>query len=368
MKRIILIITLLGVFIIPQFCLSQIVQKDSVTKAKVGSEKINSSNIQVINQFDIDKDFVKKVDAINDNLTKLTESNTFLGISLDLIATILIPISIFILGYIIDHIIKGKINSIEIKDYRDTIFFGVESNTEVLESNITTLKNFSEDIAKTKDLEALPLIYKMSEIHQLNTIPFEKYISVLLLKSKGNRCEKVDKKKVTDLINSIDYLSRSESMVMNKYQEYHNCFNNLFLKSNDYYLAICDIIQEKYLNIASITTESEQLFWIQLAKMLKNYEANVSNSSNEMKRGEIMFTQLVTPMLEHINNSQISNMPIEIMKIVGQLSVLLRQWEHNKTGYAKLFIEYSKNISRSLTSLKESVTYLKINTKEKCLC
>lgn len=57
-------------------------------------------------QLILDEQTINKIESINSNLTQLTKKDTLLGLSWDVLATLIITLFIFFLGYVINSFIK----------------------------------------------------------------------------------------------------------------------------------------------------------------------------------------------------------------------------------------------------------------------
>lgn len=316
-------------------------------------------------QLVLDKQVIDNIELINSNLTKLTKDNTFLGLSWDVFMTIVVTLLVFILGYIINIVIKRYERFKETNDYREIVFWGASSNKATFTNNIDRLNNFASQISSTEDMEALRFEYAMTEIYKLNTIPFEKYISIFLLNSKLKKGKTKNDKNIYNLISAIDYLSRSEKMVFDQYERYKNDFNQLLSESNELYKQLIDICQSKQGLIEKniINNADEQAHYNTLFNLIGAYATEVSKPENKLKRASILYSLLVEPFRDEINQYGNVSSSLELIKIISNFELIRRQWESNKEGYSAIFAEYKSNVETVYTKLESSVDYFKKDTK-----
>lgn len=391
MKRVFVLLCIL--FTVSGICLSKNVNKDSIittSSSKLVLDKELKLNLKQINsnlhdicltlssqlksdsvlasqgqQLFLETQIKDDIKAINSNLSQMTQDNTILGLSWDVFITLFVTIFVFVLGYILNELIKSYERYKETKDYREIVFFGITSNEKSINNNTDKLNSFATQISSTEDIEALRLEYAMTEIHKLSTIPFEKYVSVFLLNSKLKKGKKREDKNIYNLISTIDYLSRVESMVFEQYNRYKSDFNALFESCNSLYLKAIGILHDKYVQINNgiINDAAEIAHYSTLINLIEPYVTEVAKPENKEKRGSLLFSMFVTPIETEVNKFNNPSSSIELLKILGQFEVLKRQWESNKQGYSLIFADYKVNVETVYAKLKSSVNYFKEDTR-----
>lgn len=212
-------------------------------------EKKSDTNIEHSSD---DSPNAKKVskDEINNSNSNDTGEKTAKNFY-NLLIGILIPIAIFVLGLIYGYI-KEKINKRkETKDFRDVVFYWVDTCQKSLKEQCDKFVLLAEKVKTSNDINPERLEYYAMSIYRLNQIPIEKYISIFAINSKRIDSQSSDeetKKVIYKLVSCLEFIVRAENAIKEQYEEYRSAYENLLKGTNSAYLELVEVSKAADLN------------------------------------------------------------------------------------------------------------------------
>lgn len=297
--------------------------------------------------------------SISHNISPQKENSS--NISKDVLATIIITILIFLLGGLVSFLYDEWKKRKNIRDFRDIIFSGIRLNENQINSNIQNLDNLMNNITNGEDMQ--PQAFKYSPtvgFEKLNTIEFEKYIANFVLNSKNTQKPDLGRDEINNLINSINYLARSEDLVMEQYNRYNNMSYKLFDECNNLYTKLINHYEDK-----RKAGEVDNPLYEQLKVIVDNYVVELNKDENKEKSATVLFTYLIAPIENEIIKYE--EIDIELRRFITNFKIIQRQWDSYKRNFPLIFSDYKNNIITTYDKLKNSMSYFQEKTKPKYL-
>lgn len=303
-------------------------------------------------------DINKNVSIISQKASPKDEDSS--SISKDVLVTIFITILIFLLGGLFSFLYDEWKKRKKVIDFRDTIFSGIRLNQNQIDSNVLNLNTLIDNISNGEDIQ--PQAFKYSPtvgFEKLNTIEFEKYIANFVLNSKNTTKPDLSRDEINNLINSINYLARSEDLVMTQYKRYNDMSYKLFDECNSLYTRLVQHYEDKMK-----AKEVDNPLYKELKVILDNYVEELNKDENKEKSATVLITYLVTPIENEI--SKYEEIDVELRRIITSFKIIQRQWNSYKINFPLLFSDYKDNIINTYNKLKNSMSYFQDKTKPKC--
>ena len=287
----------------------------------------------------------------NDKVLGLTQENA------KILIPVLVTFTIFILGIIINIIIKKY----ERKAYLVSIKSVITTWCNLLENPIKqqskSCKDFNIRLQKSSEMQPERFEFNNLLVGNILSLQLKDQIDTVILNHKGEDDEKA--KCLFNIISQIEFINKTELELRNKYEIYHNDslkymddWNDAFKKLEN----IRTVLRIKYLGQ---TTHPIFPFYLEVAKVFNTFV------KKNTKGGDlnIFKDQMLNPISELCQKSILSHPDepdiYQVSYIIQELFIVIKKWDANKTGTAQLFDGFATKLDSSFNVLNTNIDKLK---------
>jgi hypothetical protein len=345
----------------------------NATSTMILSTIDSGAKIDSIKDYKDDRQLIKAIESlsikneaslekINSVLTQASnEENALWGlVSYDSLFVAFVTISVFGLGYILNHWYQKWLKWKEAKSIRNHFSTWVILHRKIFDDQIINLREISQKLEKSKELQEEHLIVKSFQIEKLLEIPFLKLMNVYVSNSTGTKEE--NEKAFFNLINSLEFLSSFRTRLFQKYEEFSKGTEQIRSEWNLYFrefdeLRISVIRSHQYKE----TQEGD------FARNISEFSANFftkKNPENEMDPKinlEEWITEYFVP-LRNITTSEMSKNSnfLEVQRLASKIEEILivyKRWKAWKDGFSKIFLQFKESMEGSYNMIEEQINY-----------
>ena len=278
-------------------------------------------------------------------------------------AAVIVPtvasLLVFVLGIVFQWIYRLIQKRKSIVSFREMVFGWSALISEVVQAQIQTLKELSDQLNKTQSLYPESYSFVRSLANKLNELTVERVVSVFIDNCRFRKEDKRSKFSF-NLVSQYDFLSSIESMVIDKYNSYNSQANALRGQWND-------LLIELQHEIDSVSPSSVEDSIVQ-KRLLLVIDSYMSRRVQNDLIGEI-YCLLISPLNEAVEFCKANLHEVRcyqnVYECVDRMIVLYNNWHSLTQGYADVFSTYASLIAKSHDSLQEAIRYFRDSTRVK---
>ena len=279
-------------------------------------------------------------------------------------AAVIVPtfasILVFALGFFIRWIYRLFQKRKSIISFREMVFEWSALISNVVQAQIQSLKELSDQLNKTGSLYPESFSFVRSLANKLNELTVERVVSVFIDNCHFRKEDKRSKYSF-NLVSQYDFLASIEPIIHDKYNAYNSQANALREQWNN-------LLIELQHEIDSVSPSSMEDSMVN-KRILLVIDSYMSKRVHEDLIGEF-YSRLITPLNETVEFCKANYPEVRcyqnVYECVNRMMVLYNSWHTLTRGYADVFKTYASLIEKSHDSLQEAIRYFKDYTRVKC--
>lgn len=294
-------------------------------------------------------DINANLSAINENLLA-SNHNSFLGVSWDILLPTIISIAIFVLGYYITGLQARRKIQKSRNLVRDTIVTWADSNFEILDKYVESIKDLAERIGSSDTIGPISFSLQHLTINVLTQFSIDR-LTDALVSGLPDRIDKAEKgAQLNAYLTSVSYLERGQNIVMEQYDNYHSDVTELSIQWEKKWIEFmvnCDMNRLRLLN-KPMTPEN-------------NFYSNLAPSSIVTDKDFFKCStgeKLIKTLSRVIFNPPVYTKEIiDTMYIFRQLKSIMVQIEDMKKMYEQLFLDDVEKIEKGIEKFRNAIDF-----------
>lgn len=281
-------------------------------------------------------------------------------VSYDSILIAFVTILVFGLGFILNHLYQQWLKWNEAKSIRNYFFSWVKLHSEIFGDQINNLKEISENLKKSKELQEEQLKVKSFKIEKLLEIPFLKLMNVYVSNSIG--IKEKNEKAFFNLINSLEFLSSFNTRLFQKYEEFTKGTEELRIEWNLYFREFDDL---KISVIRSHQNKNTRkwVFANKISKFSSNFflEKNPKGQYDPKINLEEWVNEYFVPLRDIITKEMSENLNFldaqMLASKIEEILIVYKKWKAWKDGYSHIFKQFEESMEKTSTNLEAQVDH-----------
>lgn len=270
--------------------------------------------------------------------------------SFNIDSTVIIPIIIFFLGFIINEYIRRWNKSSELTQYKQFIEEWIVKSKSTLDNYITSLETFSNQIKTNTDLNIAQWRTGIIHLSEIGKIPLEKFSDIYIF-GLNKKIDDENRKQLMNFLFQLEYLNKAPSIIMDVYNKY--CENNqkIMEEWNVYYMQLLDLIGDPRRDIYN-TVEKEIIFSIE-ELFVQQLKKDGSFTGTDKWKSEFIDPSMII-LVKHKNDK--SMILSQIIQLIRGLNIVIMKHER-LNEYSYVFGEYVSSLKSSQEAINECMKY-----------
>ena len=282
------------------------------------------------------------------------------------VASIVLPILtslfVFLGGSISNTYFSYLKKKKQIEESREIVIQWTDMVIEVVKEQIKVIDSLAKEIRQSKELLPKAFHFMKNMAERLGDMTADRMESIFLINCKVP-CRVEDKRRQNayNIIGQYVYLSLMEDEIQRAYDTYNHACNSIVSDWN----RILKKTQSDIEVLAKLTEPANIGVRDNLCSTVRHYLVNRYRDNSFEK----VYSGLIQPLEKAVMKCK-SEFPevscgIAVYSDSQEMNFIYQKWRANKNGYSEMFSMMSRNLHKSIESLKQATIYFEENTKVK---
>ena len=290
---------------------------------------------------------------------------SILGMSTD-VASIVLPIAVslfvFFGGSISNTYLNYRKKKKLIEESREIVIQWADMVIKVVKEQVKAIDSLANEIRQSEELLPKAFHFMKNMAERLGDMTADRMESIFLINCKvSRRVEDKRRQNAYNIISQYVYLSLMEDEIQRAYDTYNHACNSIVSDWN----RILKKTQSDIEVLAKLTEPANIGVRDNLCSTVRHYLVNRYRDNSFEK----VYSGLIQPLEKAVMKCK-SEFPevscgIAVYSDSQEMNFIYQKWRANKNGYSEMFSMMSRNLHKSIESLKQATIYFEENTKVK---
>ena len=233
---------------------------------------------------------------------------------------------------------------------------------KVVKEQVKAIDSLANEIRQSEELLPKAFHFMKNMAERLGDMTADRMESIFLINCKvSRRVEDKRRQNAYNIISQYVYLSLMEDEIQRAYDTYNHACNSIVSDWN----RILKKTQSDIEVLAKLTEPANIGVRDNLCSTVRHYLVNRYRDNSFEK----VYSGLIQPLEKAVMKCK-SEFPevscgIAVYSDSQEMNFIYQKWRANKNGYSEMFSMMSRNLHKSIESLKQATIYFEENTKVK---
>lgn len=282
------------------------------------------------------------------------------------VASIVLPIAVslfvFFGGSISNTYLNYRKKKKLIEESREIVIQWADMVIKVVKEQVKAIDSLANEIRQSEELLPKAFHFMKNMAERLGDMTADRMESIFLINCKvSRRVEDKRRQNAYNIISQYVYLSLMEDEIQRAYDTYNHACNSIVSDWN----RILKKTQSDIEVLAKLTEPANIGVRDNLCSTVRHYLVNRYRDNSFEK----VYSGLIQPLEKAVMKCK-SEFPevscgIAVYSDSQEMNFIYQKWRANKNGYSEMFSMMSRNLHKSIESLKQATIYFEENTKVK---